>query len=65
LIYQIINKSTGPWNKNKKRRQHYLVATTTRGCGMRGRIKGVEGWEGGELEGENKRGGGRTGTGAL
>jgi hypothetical protein len=37
-----------------------------------GRIKGVEGWEGGELEGENKRvevGGGGwgcwTGTGAL
>ncbi len=25
---------------------------------LRGRIKGVEGWEGGELEGESKRGGG-------
>jgi hypothetical protein len=25
---------------------------------LRGRIKGIEGWEGGELEGENKRGGG-------
>jgi hypothetical protein len=33
---------------------------------LRGRIKGVEGREGGELEGENKRGvGGRTGSGAL
>ncbi len=25
---------------------------------LRGRIKGVDGWEGGESEGENKRGGG-------
>jgi hypothetical protein len=37
---------------------------------LKGRIKGVEGWEGEELEGEKKRGGGGggglgTGTGAL
>jgi hypothetical protein len=38
---------------------------------LKGRIKGVEGWDGGELEGENKRGGGGgggvmgTGTGVL
>jgi hypothetical protein len=37
---------------------------------LKGRIKGVEGWDGGELEGENKRGGVwggvmGTGTGAL
>ncbi len=28
---------------------------------LRGSIKGVEGWENGELEGENKRGGGGVG----
>jgi hypothetical protein len=49
--------------EQKKRRQHYLVAATTRGCGTRGRIKGVEGLEGGELEGENKMGGGVGGGG--
>ncbi len=30
---------------------------------LRGRIKGVEGWEGGELEGEKRRGGGWWGEG--
>ncbi len=30
---------------------------------LRGKIKGVEGWEGGELERENKRGGGGGGVG--
>jgi hypothetical protein len=34
------------------------MASNKRVGSLRGRLKGVEGWEGGESEGENKRGGG-------
>jgi hypothetical protein len=39
------------------------MVSNKRVMSLRGRIKGVEGWKGGELEEENKRGGGGVGLG--
>jgi hypothetical protein len=52
-------------------RAHSEMVYQKRVRSLRGRLKGMEGWEGGELERENKRGGGGgggwggPGTGAL
>jgi hypothetical protein len=63
------------WTRDKREtrdfRAHSEMVYNKRVRSLRGRIKGVEGWEGGELEGESKRGGGGgeggcgTGTGVL
>ncbi len=50
------------WTRDKREtrdfRAHSEMVYNERVSSLRGRIKGLEGWEGGELEGENKRGGG-------
>ncbi len=59
-------------DKTRDFRAHLEMVYNKRVRSLRGRIKGVDGWEVGELEGENTRGGGGggglgwgTGTGAL
>jgi hypothetical protein len=50
------------WTRDKREtiefKAHSEMVYNKRVRSLRGIIKGVEGWEGGELKGENKRGGG-------